>query len=53
MIEVESVINSRPITNTSDSIVDSEALTRNQFLIGGRSNNLNVISEQVADIILT
>ena len=39
-------------TNASDSVNDSEALTPNQFLIGGRPNNLNVISNQKVDITL-
>ena len=39
-------------TNASYSIDDSEALTPDQFVIRGRINNLNVISNQAVDITL-
>lgn len=39
-------------TNASHSIDDSEALTPDQFVIRGRINNLNVISNQAVDITL-
>lgn len=50
LTEVESVVSSRPLTSVSDTIDDSEALTANYFLIGRRSNNFNIISDQAVDI---
>ena len=37
--EVESVINNHPLTSTSDSISDFEALTPNHFLLGTKTTN--------------
>ena len=37
--EVKSVINNRPLTPTSDSISDVEALTPNNFLLGTKVTN--------------
>ena len=39
LCEVESVINNRPLTPTSDSISDFEALTPNHFLLGTKVTN--------------
>lgn len=44
LTEVESVVNSRPITTISDDVNDYEALTPNHFLIGRNSPNINVTS---------
>ena len=50
MTEVESTVNSRPLTNVSDNIDDCEALTPNHFLLGRRSNNTPVINNKVVDV---
>ena len=39
LCEVESVINNCPLTPTSDSISDFEALTLNHFLLGTKVTN--------------
>ena len=41
LCEVESLVNSRPITHVSDDINDLEALTPNHFLLGRSSSNLS------------
>ena len=43
ILEVESTINSRPLTPLSDDINDFEALTPNHFLLGRASPNLPII----------
>ena len=49
MTEVESTVNSRPLTNVSDNIDDYKVLTPNHFLLGRRSNNTPIInSKEVA-----
>ena len=50
MTEVESTVNSRPLTNVSHNIDDCEALTPNHFLLGGRFNNTPVINNKVVDV---
>ena len=53
LLEVESTVNSRPLTPVSDDINDYEALTPNHFLIGrmsanqpiGRFENINIRSK--------
>ena len=52
MTEVESTVNSRPLTNVSDNIDDYEALTPNHFLLGQRSNNNPVINNKEVDVTL-
>ena len=42
LCEVESVINNRPLTPTSDSISDFEALTPNHFLLGTKVTNYSL-----------
>ena len=44
MTEVESTVNSRPLTNACDNIDDYEALTSNHFLLGQRSNKLQLLT---------
>ena len=50
MTEVESTVNSRPLTNVCDNIDDYEALTSNHFLLGQRSNNTPVINNKEVDV---
>ena len=50
MTEVESTVNSRPLTNACDNIDDYEALTSNHFLLGQRSNNTPVINNKEVDL---
>ena len=45
LLEVESTINSRPITPLSDDINDFEALTPNHFLLGRPSLNIPIVEE--------
>lgn len=52
MTEVESIVNSRPLTSVSDSIDDYEALTPNHFLLGRRSNNVPIINNEEVDVTL-
>ena len=52
MTEVESTVNSRPLTNVSDNIDDYEALMPNHFLLGQRSNNTPVINNKEVDVTL-
>ena len=47
MTEVNSTVNSRPLTNVSDNIGDYEA---NHFLLGCRSNNIPVINNNEVDV---
>ena len=46
MTEVESTVNSRPLTDVSGNIDDYEALTQNHFLLGRRSNNTPIINNK-------
>ena len=39
LLEIESIVNSRPLTSVSDDIDDLEPLTPNHFLIGQSSPN--------------
>ena len=48
--EVESAVNSQPLTNVSDSIDDYEILTPNHFLLGRRSNNTSVINNKEVNV---
>ena len=41
LLEIESIVNSRPLTSVSDNINDLEPLTPNHFLIGRSSPNTN------------
>ena len=50
MTEVESTVNSQPLTNVSDNIDDYEALMLNHFLLGRRSNNTPVINNKEVDV---
>ena len=50
MTEVESTVNSRPLTNAFDNIDDYEALTSNHFLLEQRSNNTPVINNKEVDV---
>ena len=50
MTEVDSTVNSRPLTNVSDNIDDYEALIPNHFLLGRRSNNTPVINNKEIDV---
>ena len=50
MTEVESTVNSRPLTNACENIDDYEALTSNHFLLGQRSNNTPVINNKEVDV---
>ena len=52
MTEIESTVNSRPLTNVSGNIDDYEALTPNHFLLGRRSNNIQVINNKEVDVTL-
>ena len=52
MTEVESTVNSRPLTNVSDNADDYEALTPNHFLLGQRSNKTSVINNKEVDVTL-
>ncbi|XP_066937027.1 uncharacterized protein [Clytia hemisphaerica] len=45
LLEVESTLNSRPITPVSDDINDYEALTPNHFLLGRSAPNYPIMSE--------
>ena len=49
MTEVESTVNSPPLTNVSDNIDDYKALTSNHLLFGRRSNNTLVIKNKEVD----
>ena len=42
LTEVESVLNSRPLTPVSDDLEDFEALTPNHFILGRPSPNLQL-----------
>ena len=50
MTEVESTVNSRPLTTVSDNIDDYEALMPNHFLLGQGSNNTPVINNKEVDV---
>ena len=52
MTEVESAVNSRPLTNISDNVDDYEALTLNHFLLRQRSNNTPVLNNKEVDMTL-
>ena len=52
MTEIESTVNSRPLTNVNDNIGDYEALTPNHFLLGRGSNNTPVINNKEVDVTL-
>ena len=41
LLEIESIVNSRPLTYVSDDIDDFEPLTPNHFIIGRSSPNTN------------
>ena len=52
LVEIESTINSRPLTPVSDDVDDYQALTPNHFLIGRSSPNVPIgnITEKELDI---